>query len=116
MFRQLVTNCGPRPNMMPVLADATRPGGYGFVTDRADVVYEDVAQKGQADILADNMDAFGAEWGMVAVKARSEDVSAQPAAVFDRTADRLAERGFRIADRRSLEPFEKDHAMIVVRR
>ena len=116
MFRELVNNCGPRTNMMPILADATKPSEYRFALEHADVVYEDVAQKGQADILADNMDAFGARYGMVAVKARSEDVAEAPKAIFRRTEKRLEERGLTIVDSLSLEPFEDSHQMIVVRR
>ena len=82
MFRQLVANCEPRPNMMPLLADATRPKEYAFAAENARIVYQDVAQKGQADILADNMEVFDAEWGMVAVKAGSEDVTEAPAVIF----------------------------------
>ena len=116
MFRELVNNCGPRTNMMPLLADATRPAEYRFAIERADVVYEDVAQKGQANILADNMDMFGAKYGMVAVKARSEDVTESPKAIFRKAEKRLEERGLTIMDSRSLEPFEDSHQMIVVRR
>ena len=115
MFRDLVTNCAPRPNMMPILADATRPQEYQFMVGNADIVYEDVAQKDQADILADNMETFGARYGMVAVKARSEDVTAAPAAVFRKTEARLKDRGLEVLDARSLEPFEDSHEMIVVR-
>lgn len=114
MFRELVGNCSPRPNMMPILADATKPSEYQFVVGSADVIYEDVAQKNQADILADNMEVFGARYGMVAVKARSEDVAEAPKAVFRRAEERLKERGMRILDARSLEPFEDSHEMIVV--
>lgn len=114
MFRELVENCKPRPNMIPLLADATKPATYAFAVDCADIVYEDVAQKNQVDILADNMGAFGAKYGMVAVKARSEDVAESPRAVFARAEARLRERGLRITDARSLEPWEGSHEMIVV--
>ncbi|AGI48428.1 rRNA 2'-O-methyltransferase fibrillarin [Thermoplasmatales archaeon BRNA1] len=116
MFRELVGNAGPRPNMMPILADATKPSEYQFMVEDVDVVYQDVAQKNQADILADNMDMFGARYGMVAVKARSEDVAEEPKVIFKRSESRLKERGFRILDSRSLEPFEDSHVMIVVER
>jgi fibrillarin-like pre-rRNA processing protein len=81
-----------------------------------DVVYQDVAQKNQADILADNMDKFSANYGMVAVKARPEDVAENPKVIFQRTKARLRERGFKIIDTLSLEPFEDSHEMIVVER
>lgn len=116
MFRQLVSNCRPRQNMIPILADATRPSEYSFMVSHADIVYQDVAQKGQADILADNMEAYGAEHGMMAVKARSEDVAEDPAKIFRKAEERLEERGFRIVDARRLEPFEDSHEMIAVRR
>lgn len=116
MFRELVRNSEGRSMMMPVLGNATRPAEYSIFADRVDIVYQDVAQKRQADIVCDNMDAFGAEWGMVAVKARSEDVTAPPDRIFEETERRIRERGFRIVDARSIEPYEKDHKMIVFRR
>ena len=116
MFRELITTCGTRPNMMPILGDATRPEEYSTFVDKVDVVYQDVAQKMQAKILCDNMDAYGARYGMVAVKARSEDVTATPAAIFKEAEETIRERGFKVVDDEPLDPFEKDHAMIVVER
>ncbi len=113
MFRDLVGVCETRPNMMPVLGDATRPEDYMFVSGGIDVVYQDVAQKHQAEIAADNMDAFGAEFGMIAVKSRSEDVTASPARIFRQAEEVLRGRGFKILDSRDLGPYEMDHAMIV---
>lgn len=113
MFRDLVTVCETRPNMMPTLGDATQPDGYLFATEGIDIVYQDVAQKNQARIVADNVEAFGAEYGIISVKARSEDVSASPERIFRDAEDVLKGRGFRILDSRGLEPHEMDHAMIV---
>ena len=115
-FRDLVKMSETRSNVFPILADATRPDEYSFAVDKVDIVYSDVAQKGQADILADNMDRYGARYGMVCIKARSEDVTASPEAVFERSKKRLIERGLKVLDMRSLEPHEKDHVMIVVER
>jgi len=115
-FRELVRNCDRRPNMIPILGDATRPEEYSFVVGSSGVVYSDVAQKRQTDILADNMDLFGADRGMVSIKARSEDVTAAPADIFSSSEARLRDRGFRIEDIHSLEPYEMSHAMIYVRR
>ena len=115
-FRDLVTNCGNRKNMIPILGDATKPETYAFAVDNVDVVYQDVAQKGQADILADNMEHFSSKYGMVSVKARSEDVTASPNIIFERSCERLRERGMKILDVRSLEPYEDSHSMIVVER
>ena len=116
MFRDLVKTCDGRPSMIPILGDATKPDEYAMFVDSVDVVYQDVAQKRQADIICDNMDAFDAEYGMVAVKARSEDVTSSPEEIFRNTEARIRERGFRILDARSLEPYEKAHEMIVFER
>ena len=116
MFRDLVGTCETRPNMMPILGDATKPEEYSMFADGVDIVYQDVAQKMQAKILCDNMDAFNAEYGMVAVKARSEDVTASPESIFRDAEKVIRDRGYKILDDEPLDPFEKAHAMIVIGR
>lgn len=116
MFRDLIRTCERRRNMNPILGDATNPSEYRFIVSGADIVYADVAQKKQADIIADNMDMFGAHTGMLAVKARSEDVSENPSSIFRNAEKNLMERGFRILDSVDLDPYEKDHRMIVFKR
>ncbi len=113
MFRDLVPVCETRTNMMPILGDATRPDDYRFVSNDIDIVYQDVAQKHQAKMVADNVDAIGAKFGIVAIKSRSEDVTAQPERIFRESEDILKKRGYRILDSLNLDPYEKDHAMIV---
>jgi fibrillarin-like pre-rRNA processing protein len=113
MFRDLVPVCETRMNMMPILGDATRPNDYGFASDRIDIVYQDVAQKHQAEIVADNADAVGAKFGMIAIKSRSEDVTASPERIFRESENVLKNRGYKILDSVILDPYEKDHAMIV---
>jgi fibrillarin-like pre-rRNA processing protein len=113
MFRDLVSVCEGRKNMMPVLGDATRPEDYAFAAENADVVYQDVAQKGQAGIIADNVEKTGAKYGMIAIKSRSEDVTASPKTIFRESEEFLKNKGYRILDNKTLEPYEKDHSMIV---
>ncbi|MDR0309854.1 MAG: fibrillarin-like rRNA/tRNA 2'-O-methyltransferase [Candidatus Methanoplasma sp.] len=116
MFRGLVNSCAARPNMLPILGDACNPAEYQFAVGSVDVVYADVAQKRQADIIADNMDLFHADIGIVAIKARSEDVTSQPSDVYRASERRLRERGFDILDSRDLEPYENSHSMILFKR
>ena len=115
-FRELVQVCEKRRNMVPILSDATKPSGYRFVVDRADVVYQDVAQKNQASILARNMQEFSAKDGMLALKARSEDVTVMPEVVFEQARKTLVGSGLTVLDVCDLGPYEKDHAMIAVSR
>ena len=113
-FRDLVKVCDVRKNMMPILGDATNPSEYSFVVPKIDVVYQDVAQKNQAKILIDNMNTFSAKYGMISIKARSEDVTANPDVIFRNSEKVLKDAGFKIIDKRLLDPYEKDHMMIVV--
>ncbi|MDR3282646.1 MAG: fibrillarin-like rRNA/tRNA 2'-O-methyltransferase [Candidatus Methanoplasma sp.] len=116
MFRDLVCTCSSRPNMIPILGDAMNPSEYGFAIGKVDVIYSDVAQKMHAGIVSDNADAFGVNKGMMAVKARSEDITAEPKDVYAATEERLRGRGFAIAETKDLEPYENAHEMIVFER
>ena len=116
MFRGLVNTCASRPNMAPILGDAMAPQDYSFAIDKVDIVYSDVAQKRQVDIIADNMDRFGAKCGMVTIKARSENVALDPHDVFKSSEKRLVERGFEILESVGLEPYENAHQMIVFKK
>ncbi|QLH75658.1 MAG: fibrillarin-like rRNA/tRNA 2'-O-methyltransferase [Methanomassiliicoccales archaeon] len=114
-FRDLVAVCEKRKNMVPVLSDATRPEDYSFIVESPDILYQDIAQKGQAAIFVKNMRAFGIKEGMLTVKARSEDVTKDPKEVFADVTSQLERSGFKVVELVDLDPFEKDHAMAVVR-
>lgn len=115
-FRDLVKVCDRRMNMVPLLGDATRPESFAFAVDGADIVYQDVAQKRQAEIFAENMETFSARTGFLCIKARSEDVSASPERIFSASERTLMGRNFRILDKKHLDPYEKDHMMAVAER
>jgi fibrillarin-like pre-rRNA processing protein len=114
-FRDLVDVCERRPNMVPILADATRPDEYSFVVEGAQIVYQDIAQKNQASILVKNMRAFSAKEGMLCLKARSEDSAAEPSEIYRTAGAKLQAEGMTLLDTLDLGPWEKDHAMLVVR-
>jgi len=118
-MRELIDNvCSYRPNMSPILADARYPSTYRSLVSPVDAIYCDIAQPEQARILADNADLFLKESGaiMIAVKSRSVDVTMSPGTVFSQERTMLIRRGFKIVDMIRLEPYEKDHAMIVATR
>ncbi|MDR1404430.1 MAG: fibrillarin-like rRNA/tRNA 2'-O-methyltransferase [Candidatus Methanoplasma sp.] len=116
MFRDLINTCAARPNMIPILGDAMDPQEYHFAVGPLDLVYADIAQKKQSDIIADNMDLFRADVGMVSIKARSEDVASRPSEIYKASEKCLRDRGFEILDSRDLEPYENAHRLIVFRR
>ena len=104
-----------RVNVFPILADARRPLSYRMIVPNVRVIYSDVAQPNQARILADNAEVYLRDggWGIMAIKARSIDVAEEPSLIYRREVGYLREHGFSIRDLVDLEPYEKDHAMVV---
>lgn len=115
-IRELVNNvCKFRHNISPILADARIPERYITLVEKVDNVYCDIAQPEQAKVLADNADLFlkADGWVMLAVKARSIDVTKEPSKVYKREIENLKKRKFRISEVVHLEPYDKAHAMVV---
>jgi len=108
-----------RGNILPVLADANHPEEYAeYVKElgRIDVLYEDVAQPNQAEILIKNAKFLRpGGYAYFAVKARSIDVTKDPEEIFDSVEEKL-KKTFKILERIRLEPYEKDHAMFVLKK
>jgi fibrillarin-like pre-rRNA processing protein len=124
VVRDLVFVCEARENMAPMLADAKQPETYAarVPPEGVDVVYQDIAQRGQVEIFVANCDAFLKKggFGLLAVKARSIDVTKRPVDIFksikkEFETGELAKK-YVIVDYRELDPFEKDHAFFVVKK
>ena len=116
-LRDLLVVCNRRTNMVPLLADARQPGSYCALVEKADVIYQDVAQPDQTDILLANVKTFLREGGhaVLALKARSIDVTKEPREIFNDEMEKL-EKELEIIDAKILDPYEKDHAMLVLRK
>ena len=113
--RDLLDVCEARKNLFPLLKDARKPETYAHVVEPVDALVQDVATRGQATVALTNR-RFLREDGrlLLAVKARSEDVTADPGAVFDRTLDRLDE-GYEVLETERLDGFHEDHLGVVAR-
>jgi len=116
-LRDLLVVCSRRPNMTPILADARQPSNYCALVGKVDVIYQDVAQPDQTDILLANVKTFLQEGGfaVLALKARSIDVTKEPRDIFEDEMGKL-EKEMEIVDAKVLEPYEKDHAMLLLRK
>ncbi len=102
---------------VPILGDAAKPESYRARIGSVDILYQDVAQRDQDGIFLRNLDLLrSGGTGFMMVKARSADVSASPAKVYDTTKRRLADAGVEVIDFRNLEPFQADHGAVVVRK
>ncbi len=116
VFEKLLRLAEARPNVLPILADAAKPEVYrGLLGGPVAVVYQDLAQPDQDAIFLRNLEALedgGA--GFLAVKARSIDVARRPSEVFEDSRAAMEKSGLRVSDVRSLHPYQRDHAMVVV--
>ncbi|MEM2123381.1 MAG: fibrillarin-like rRNA/tRNA 2'-O-methyltransferase [Candidatus Bathyarchaeia archaeon] len=115
-MRVLLDNlCRYRCNVYPILTDARLPERYPIPKSGMEGVYCDVAQPEQAKILVENSEIYLEEKGlaMIALKARSIDVTKPPSQVFEEEIEVLKGNGFKIIQVLKLEPYDKDHAMIV---
>lgn len=110
--------CRNRFNVRPILSDARIPAEYRLLVNTVDSIYCDVAQPEQAKLLSDNADLYLKKKGkaMIAVKSRSIDVTQRPIDIFKKEIKILEQREFHIFEVIRLEPFDKDHAMIIIGR
>jgi len=117
VVRDLTFLAEDRKNIAPILADASKPGTYYKKISEVDVLYQDIAQREQADIYMDNF-RFLKDNGiaLLCVKARSVDVSKKPKQVFKEIREKLQKNNIKIIDYKSLNPFEKDHCIFVCKK
>ena len=117
VMRDLIFLCYQRKNIAPVLADSNKIDALKERISAVDVIYQDVAQKNQVEIFLKNVDLFLKEDGyaLLALKARSIDVTKQPKQIFKEVREKL-EKNLTIVDYRELEPFQKDHCMFICKK
>lgn len=117
VVRDLVYVCEERKNMAPLLEDANRPESYKEKITKADIIYQDIAQRNQVEIFLKNVELFLKPGGyaMIAIKARSIDVVKKPSLVFEEVRNQLKQR-VKIAESCTLDPFQKDHCFFVCRK
>lgn len=114
--KKLVRLSRQRPNIAPILGDATKPNGYLNIVEKTDLVYCDVAQPNQSELFMRNMNLFSKDdgVGLLMIKARSIDVIQKPKKIFKQEEKKIKEKGFKIIKKVKLEPYEKDHIAFLV--
>jgi fibrillarin-like pre-rRNA processing protein len=115
-MKKLLLLCEKRKNILPVLADANQPEAYareikgiGF-----DVLYQDIAQRNQAEIFNKNAQCFlkKGKPGLLVLKAQSVSSTRSPRKVF-REQLKVLGKTFEILEKVPLQPFDKDHLFVV---
>lgn len=117
MCRDLVLNTKAFDNVAPVLADAHLPLDYAHRACTVDYVFQDVSQPDQVAIFTRNVDLFLKNGGLgaIAIKARSIDSTRDPDDIFKNSVAHLSEK-YEVLEQVRLDPFEKDHMLIVIRK
>lgn len=115
MMKRLLEISENRENIIPIHADARMPAEYQKI-GKVDVLYQDIAQQDQDDILIRNAGIFLKKGGiaMFCIKSQSIDVTAQPKEVFEKILQKLSPH-FEILEKIKLEPYDKDHLFVVLR-
>lgn len=112
--RDLVAVAEDRRNLFPLLKDAREPASYAHVVASGlDAIVQDVATRGQARVAIENKQFLAPDGRLVlAVKARSEDVTSTPDAVFGEVRATL-ESAYDILESTRLDDYHLDHLGIV---
>ncbi len=115
--RDLVFLAKDRKNIAPILESATRPEKYADRVCQVDIVYQDIAQRDQANIFLKNCDWYLKEggFGLLCVKARSIDISKKPREVYQETRKILEEK-LTVVEYRELDPYQKDHCIFICKK
>lgn len=112
--RDLINMAKTRPNVIPIIEDARHPLKYRMLVGMVDVVFADVAQPDQARIIALNAQYFLKSGGhyVISIKANCIDSTAPAEVVFAKERQKLAEEGLKPLEQLTLEPYERDHAVV----
>eukprot|EP00301_Raphidiophrys_heterophryoidea_P002311 c11077_g1_i2.p1 GENE.c11077_g1_i2~~c11077_g1_i2.p1 ORF type:complete len:335 (-),score=54.11 c11077_g1_i2:2212-3150(-) len=113
--RDLVEMSKKRPNIVPIVEDARHPLKYRMLVGMVDTIFSDVAQPDQARIVGLNAQYFLKNGGhcVISIKANCIDSTAPPEQVFAGEVKKLREMSFKPQEQITLEPYERDHAVVI---
>ena len=113
--RDLINMAKKRTNVIPIIDDARHPHKYRMLVGMVDVIFADVAQPDQARIIALNAHNFLKTGGhiVISIKANCIDSTVDAATVFAREVKKLQEERIKPQEQLTLEPYERDHALVV---
>ncbi len=117
MGANLILLAEKRKNLFPIIEDARKTETYSKFVPKCDFLYQDVAQRDQVDIFIKNSNAFlkNGAYGALAIKTKSIDVSKPSRFIIEQTVNSL-KRNFIVQESIDLFPYQRDHALIIVRK
>lgn len=97
-----------------IVEDARVPNRYRMLLSTVDVIFADVAQPDQARIVIHNAQSFLKDGGhvIISIKASCIDSTAPAETIFASEVAKLKEKQFKPLEQVTLEPYERDHAMV----
>ena len=114
VFQKLLELAEARHNVLPILADASTPDAYAGTVGRVDLLYQDIAQRDQVEILERNLRFLNPDGTVILiVKSRSIDVAREPARVYHDVESALRKKGLHVLGTVPLDPSQRDHAAVV---
>jgi len=113
--RDLINVAKKRTNIIPIIEDARHPLKYRMLVGMVDTIFADVAQPDQARIVALNAHLFLKNDGhsVISIKANCIDSTAPAEHVFAKEVTKLQAEQFKPLEQLTLEPYERDHAVVV---
>lgn len=113
--RDLINVAKKRTNIIPIIEDARYPLKYRMLVGMVDTIFADVAQPDQARIVGHNASYFLKNGGhfVISIKANCIDSTQAAEAVYASEIAKLKEMNFKPREYVTLEPFERDHAVVI---
>ncbi len=103
-----------RKNVVPIIEDARNVDAYKVVFGQVDVVYCDIAQPDQTPIALTNCRRYLKKgYLLLVVKARSIDSTRDPSEIVQEEAQKVRGGGLEVLQTMALDPFDKDHGMVL---
>lgn len=114
VLRELILMAEDRNNIAPILEDAFQTEEFKDKVPKVDIIYQDIAQRNQAEIFIENCKKFLKKGGfaILCLKSRSMDIKKTPKQVYKEVRNQL-EKELRVVDFRELDPFQKQHGFFV---
>jgi len=114
---RLLEVCRVKKNILPIPADAATPELYAPFVSVVDIIYQDIAQRNQAEIAVRNL-IFLKERGylILMLKTRSVSTRDDAAEVCNATVRTLQEAGMNSISVTWLDKYHRGHACIVCRK
>ncbi|MCI4366384.1 MAG: fibrillarin-like rRNA/tRNA 2'-O-methyltransferase [Thermoplasmata archaeon] len=118
VFAPLLALARRRKNLWPVLADAQLPERYLADVGPVDLLYQDLSQRTQAAIFAENARVALAEGGrgLLMLKVRSITQSRPAGRIAAEARGILSESGLTVRSSVDLLPFSREHQALAITR